>query len=101
MKRSLDSKIKGFPSGTLLGEASITRHTSFGGSSLLYREKGELVTEQGFKLRAERKYIYRYSSEDEKISMWFVKDSQNGDDEVDYLFHELEFETVTFKEGKV
>lgn len=93
MRRSLNSKLPGYPSGTFTGTATFSPHSAFNSSSYLYHETGELVTEQGFQLRADRKYIYRYSPEDDKISMWFVKeDSTPGNEEVDYLFHELEFE---------
>ncbi|GAB7340989.1 hypothetical protein MBLNU457_7323t1 [Dothideomycetes sp. NU457] len=91
MRRSLDSRLPGFPSGTFAGEATFTPHNAFNGNSYLYHETGELQTEQGFKLRADMKYIYRLDLENEKISAWFVKDD-NGKDDVDYLYHELEFE---------
>ena len=45
----------------------------------------------GLAFPAERKYIYRFNPDDEKISVWFVKDN-NGEDDIDYLYHELEFE---------
>lgn len=93
MRRSLDSKLPGFPSGTFTGTATFAPHAAFKGSAYLYHETGELVTEMGFKLRADRKYIYRYSQDDDKISMWFTKqDQKTGEEDVDYLFHELEFE---------
>jgi len=91
MRRSLESKLPGFPSGTFTGTATFTPHFAFDNSSYLYHEVGELVTEQGYKLRADRKYIYRFSPEDEKLSAWFVKEDDDKDD-VDYLYHELEFE---------
>ncbi|KAI5244947.1 hypothetical protein E4T43_03528 [Aureobasidium subglaciale] len=90
--RSLTSALPGFPSGTFTGTATFKPHNAFGASSLLYHEAGELVTEQGYKLLANRKYIYRFSPDDEKISIWFVKEpAPDGGEEVDYLFHELEF----------
>ncbi|KAI5253821.1 hypothetical protein E4T42_02711 [Aureobasidium subglaciale] len=90
--RSLTSALPGFPSGTFTGTATFKPHNAFGASSLLYHETGELVTEQGYKLLANRKYIYRFSPDDEKISIWFVKEpAPEGGEEVDYLFHELEF----------
>ena len=91
MRRSLESRLPGFPSGTFAGQATFTPHNAFNGSSYLYHETGELQTEQGFNLRADMKYIYRFSQEDEKLSIWFVKDV-DGKDDVDYLYHELEFE---------
>ena len=51
-----------------------------------------MVTDQGFEMRADQKYIYRLSPEDEKISVWFVKEMPAGRLDVDYLYHELEFD---------
>ncbi|GAM82433.1 hypothetical protein ANO11243_004130 [Dothideomycetidae sp. 11243] len=90
LKRSLVSKLPGFPSGTFQGIATLTPSEAFNKSSYLYHETGTLTTDQGFQLHANRKYIYRFSPEDEKISAWFVKD-ENAKDEVDYLYHELDF----------
>ena len=93
LRRSLDSKLPGCPSGAFTGTANFKRHNAFDGSSYLYHETGELVTEQGHRLVANRKYIYRLSPEDEKISVWFVQEPQeDGKEDVDYLYHELEFE---------
>lgn len=95
LHRRLTSELPGYPSGTFTGSATFRRHDAFGASSYLYHETGELVTETGFTLRANRKYIYRYSAEDEKISAWFVKEPHpEGQEEVDYLFHELEFDVA-------
>ena len=95
LHRRLTSKLPGFPSGVFTGSASFTPHGAFNGSAYLYHETGELVTETGYTLRANRKYIYRYSPEDEKISVWFVKEpSMDGEEDVDYMFHELEFEVA-------
>ncbi|THZ77310.1 hypothetical protein D6C84_08549 [Aureobasidium pullulans] len=92
LHRSLTSALPGFPSGTFTGTATFKPHSAFDSLSLLYHETGELVTEQGYKLLANRKYIYRLSPDDEKISIWFVKEpAPDGNEEVDYLFHELEF----------
>ncbi|TKA83717.1 hypothetical protein B0A55_00275 [Friedmanniomyces simplex] len=64
-------------------------------SELLYSEQGELRTENGFVLKANRKYIYRFDADEDKISVWFVtEDSKQlgGNEEVDYLFHDMETE---------
>ncbi|KAK8206639.1 hypothetical protein M8818_004473 [Zalaria obscura] len=93
LHRRLTSALPAFPSGTLTGSATFTPHAAFNGSSYLYHETGELKTDQGHVLKAKRKYIYRYSAEDDKISAWFVKEPHTeGQEDVDYLFHELEFE---------
>ncbi|KAI4728278.1 hypothetical protein E4T49_03975 [Aureobasidium sp. EXF-10728] len=94
LRRSLTSALPGFPSGTFTGTATFKPYSdsAFDGSSLLYHETGELVTDLGYKLLANRKYIYRFSPSDDKIAMWFVKEpAPDGSEEVDYLFHELEF----------
>lgn len=96
LTRSLDSNLPGFPRGTFAGTATFKPHNAFNGSSYLYHETGELTTDQGHKLIANRKYIFRYSPEDEKISCYFVKED-NDEDDVDYLNHELEFEV---KDGR-
>ncbi|KAF4551480.1 Hypothetical protein D9617_13g099800 [Elsinoe fawcettii] len=91
LRRSLTSKLPGYPSGTFEGTATFTPSEAFNKSGLLYHEIGTLVTDQGFQLKADRKYIYRHSPDDEKISAWFVKEV-DGKDDVDYLYHELEFD---------
>ncbi|KAF2770376.1 hypothetical protein EJ03DRAFT_310645 [Teratosphaeria nubilosa] len=96
MRRSLNSVVAGFPSGTFEGQAILSPRKPSAHSvaaELLYAEEGELKTDNGFTLRANRKYIYRYNADEDKISAWFVKEDtkQNeGNEEVDYLFHDLE-----------
>ncbi|CAD0055788.1 unnamed protein product [Aureobasidium pullulans] len=73
LHRSLTSALPGFPSGTFTGTATFKPHSAFDSLSLLYHETGEL-------------------SRRRKISIWFVKEpAPDGNEEVDYLFHELEF----------
>ena len=96
LKRSLNSVLAGFPSGMFEGTATFTprkptAHSATG--ELLYAEQGELRTDTGLSLKANRKYVYRYNAEEDKISAWFVtEDSKlnDGKEEVDYLFHDLE-----------
>lgn len=98
LQRTLTSKLASFPSGTFTGTATFTPHHSFDSSSLLYHESGELKTSNGLVLRANKKYLYSYQPEQDKITAWFVKESRDGDnatpntDEADYVFHELVFE---------
>jgi hypothetical protein len=98
LKRSLNSALPGFPSGIFEGEASFTPRKPTNHSTakeLLYAEQGELKTDTGLTLTANRKYIYRYSADEDKISAWFVKEDtklNDGREEVDYLFHDLEME---------
>lgn len=100
LKRALNSALPGFPSGVFEGTASFTPRKPGAESvaaELLYAERGELKTENGFTLRANRKYIYRYDADLDKISAWFVKEDskQNeGNEEIDYLFHDLEIEQL-------
>jgi hypothetical protein len=96
LRRTLNSKLPGFPSGTFEGTATFvprkpTAHSV--AAELLYHEEGELKTDNGFTLKANRKYIYRYSQDEDKMSAWFVKEDtkdKHGKEEVDYLFHDVE-----------
>ena len=98
LKRSLNSTLAGFPSGTFTGTASFAARTPTADTTageLLYSEQGELKTDTGHTLKANRKYIYRYNADEDKISAWFVKEdtkANDGHEEVDYLFHDLEME---------
>jgi hypothetical protein len=98
LKRSLNSVLPGFPSGIFQGEASFTPRKPSAHSvkaELLYTENGELKTDTGLTLTANRKYIYRYYADEDKINAWFVKEAtkqNDGAEEVDYLFHDLEIE---------
>ena len=98
LRRSIGSVLPGFPSGIFLGNATFTPRPPSAHSvaaELLYAEQGELKTENGYTLKANRKYIYRYSADEDKISAWFVKEEtkqKHGEEEVDYLFHDVETE---------
>ncbi|KAK6343108.1 hypothetical protein TWF718_008481 [Orbilia javanica] len=114
LHRTLTSAIPSFPSGTFTGSATFAPLPPSSPSSssppqptLLYTETGELITTTGLTLRANKKYIYTYSSAEDKLSAWFVKESRDGSNaqkdngnnannnnnnvEIDYLFHELVF----------
>ena len=96
LRRTLNSSLPGFPSGIFEGTATFvprkpTAHSI--AAELLYHEEGELKTDNGFTLKANRKYIYRYSQDEDKMSSWFVKEDTKdvrGKEEVDYLFHDIE-----------
>lgn len=96
LKRSIKSVLPGFPSGIFEGTATFTPRKPSAHSvtaELLYAEQGELRTDNGFVLKANRKYVYRYTAEEDKISAWFVKEETkqlDGKEEVDNLFHDLE-----------
>ena len=100
LRRSLNSVLPDFPSGIFEGTASFTTRKPTAHSvadELHYTEQGELKTANGFTLKANRKYIYRYTADEAKISAWFVKEDtkqNDGHEEVDYLFHDFEFDQV-------
>lgn len=98
IKRSLDSQPGFGLSGTLDGLATFTPRKPTAHSTaleLLYSEAGELRTDNGLMLKTNRKYIYRYSADEDKISVWFVKEETKdfkGFEEVENMFMELEIE---------
>lgn len=94
MLRKLHSRLPGFPSGIFHGQARfLPREPTDGDGKFaqeyLYIEEGALTTETGFTLRANRRYVYRYSEIKDKISAWFVKDDGLT---VDYFFNEMNFQ---------
>ncbi|KAL6904110.1 hypothetical protein GGI43DRAFT_311095 [Trichoderma evansii] len=112
LERDLTSRLPSHPSGRFVGTAQflLRERTSEGlqcaadpnstvscdedgGEDLeyLYVEDGEFKTTSGFGFRATRRYIWRYDSKKDTISVWFAKpDDQKR---ADYLFHEIEFES--------
>ncbi|GFP57828.1 dimethylaniline monooxygenase [N-oxide-forming] 1 [Trichoderma asperellum] len=119
LERDLTSRLPSHPSGTFVGTAqfllrertpeglqcaadpnSITSCDEDGGEDLeyLYVEDGEFKTTSGFGFRATRRYIWRYDSKKDVISVWFAKpDDQKR---ADYLFHEIEFESPPSEDKK-
>ncbi|KAH0537063.1 hypothetical protein FGG08_006104 [Glutinoglossum americanum] len=92
LSRALKSRISSFPSGTFTGTASFHSRLPTGegfDAEYLYIEDGELVTDEGLRMRGSRRYVWRYEEEEDKLSVWFVK--TNDGMSVDYFFHELEF----------
>jgi len=62
LKRSLNSALPGFPSGTFEGTATFTPKASIAetvAGELLYSEQGELKTDNGFTLKANRSKKYK------------------------------------------
>jgi hypothetical protein len=56
----------------------------------LYIESGTFTpTGAAQPITASRRYVYRYSEAEDRMSVWFVKPDRNL--EVDYLFHEVSF----------
>lgn len=69
LKRSLNSVLSGFPSGIFEGTATFSTRTPTAhsvASEFLYAEQGELKTENGLSLKANRKYVYRYNADEDK-----------------------------------
>ncbi|TFB00452.1 putative flavin-containing monooxygenase 1 [Trichoderma ghanense] len=112
LERDLTSRLPSHPSGKFVGTAqfllrdrtseglqcasdpnSVDTHDDDGGGEdleYLYIEDGEFQTSTGFGFKATRRYIWRYDSKKDIISVWFAKpDDQKR---ADYLFHEIEFE---------
>ena len=90
IRRQLKSDISAYPTGFLQGTANFYKRPSTAvafDAEYLYVEEGELETDSGFKMQASRKYVYRYHSQRDQISTWFVQDD---DSTVDYLFNELQ-----------
>jgi cation diffusion facilitator CzcD-associated flavoprotein CzcO len=92
MRRTITSFLPGFPSGTLEGTAWFhyrkPTDQRYRGE-YLYVEEGTLKLAAGVELRANKRYVYRYSERTDKLSAWFVK----ADDglSVDYFFNEADF----------
>ncbi|QIW97686.1 hypothetical protein AMS68_003204 [Peltaster fructicola] len=106
ISRRIESKNTSFPSGTLTGTAFFhprfpTKDKSAQAFDLeyLYIETGVYRTTTGAEMNASRRYVYRYTEVEDKISVWFVKPDREY--EVDYLFHNLQFSPpdVTETEG--
>ncbi|KAK4129085.1 hypothetical protein N657DRAFT_652581 [Parathielavia appendiculata] len=112
LERDLISKLPSHPSGHFTGTAKFLlrdgtrdgRESEFDrlnkdgdpGLEYLYIEEGDFRATNGLTFRATRRYVWRYSEEKDKVSVWFVKtDDQNR---ADYLFHEVDF--VVPKSGK-
>lgn len=102
LRRRLDSKLAGFPSGKLEGQADffprLPTDSKFG-AEYLYVESGAFTLENGLQMSATRRYVYRYREDKDQISAWFVKEDGQS---VDYLFNEMNFQTMPelFKGGE-
>lgn len=93
LSRGIESANSDYPSGNFEGSATFeTRLPSDKAFSAeyLYNENGDFVTMDGMTMRATRKYVYRYSRHQDKITVWFVKPEDGST--VDYLFHDMNFQ---------
>lgn len=94
LRRTLDSKLPGFPSGTFSGTATFhPRHATASAfaAEYLYVEDVTLVLESGHTLAASRRYVYRYDRARDVVSVWFVRPPPN-DKAADHLFFEMQFD---------
>lgn len=92
--RALRSALSVYPSGYFEGTAIFEQRPSTSevyDKEYLYIENGQFTTNQGLVLMANRRYIYRYQKDVDKISVWFVR--QDGTT-ADYLFHEVNFSNL-------
>lgn len=96
LHRRITSTKGAYPSGVFSGTASF--HPRFptadkSGQTFdleyLYIESGTFTPTCGQPIQASRRYVYRYSEPQDRLSVWFVKPDANL--EVDYLFHDLAF----------
>ncbi|RFU78500.1 hypothetical protein TARUN_3747 [Trichoderma arundinaceum] len=111
LERDLTSRLPSHPSGQFVGTAQflLREPTSEGlqcasdpnstvacddsgeeDLEYLYIEDGEFKTTSGFGFKATRRYIWRYDSKKDIISVWFAKPEDHK--RADYLFHEIEFD---------
>ncbi|OWP07512.1 flavin-containing monooxygenase [Marssonina coronariae] len=104
LSRTITSRIPTFPSGTLIGTASLLPRTptdkehAYSASDkseepkadmeYLYFEEGEFMTDFGATMNAKRSYVYRYFEERDCIDLWFAKQDYLT---ADYFFHRLKF----------
>jgi hypothetical protein len=83
--------------GELRGTATFTAQpNATADRDWLYCEEGEIPSNIGIGavqpgLRWTKKYIWRLGSDNERISVWFVKVAP-GPEEADYLFHDFDFD---------
>ncbi|KAF2003520.1 hypothetical protein P154DRAFT_543874 [Amniculicola lignicola CBS 123094] len=75
LRRKIDSRSSASPGGTLKGTAHFhprapTDETFT--AEYLYIEEGTFRLDSGFEFPATRRYVYRYSEVEDKISAWFV-----------------------------
>lgn len=90
--RRLESEICTYPSGIFQGTASFEMRPPTDpayDAEYLYLEYGQFSSEQGLKIAATRRYVYRFQRNINTISAWFVKAEEGSP--VDYLFHYVNF----------
>ncbi|KAK2628235.1 hypothetical protein QTJ16_002881 [Diplocarpon rosae] len=104
LARTIRSRISTFPSGKLIGTASLLPRTptdkalAYSASEeaeepkadmeYLYHEEGEFKTDFGATMNAKRSYVYRYFEGRDCIDLWFAKQDYLT---ADYFFHRVNF----------
>ena len=99
--RVLESAISTYPSGSFSGIATLTQRPPTDrnyDAEYLYAEEGELTTRQGLTMRGSRRYIYRYQKASDSITTWFVKTDSAAS--VEYLFHQVKFDSISCQRRK-
>ncbi|KAF2810189.1 uncharacterized protein BDZ99DRAFT_307013 [Mytilinidion resinicola] len=95
LRRKLDSRFTGCPSGTFKGTVNFHPRLSTDpdfASEYLYIEEDTLKRDTGLILQANRRYVYRYNEKSDRISAWLVKEDSRT---VDYFFNEMEFQMLS------
>lgn len=95
LRRNLKSAISSYPSGFFEGNAVLEARDPTDEAydlEFLYSESGEFSTEQGFVMKATRRYVYRFQEKSNRITAWFVCPKDQS--AVDYLFHVMDFESI-------
>ncbi|KAF9505958.1 hypothetical protein BS47DRAFT_1489564 [Hydnum rufescens UP504] len=91
IERRLESAMSTLPSGTFRGRASFTRRVTQASTPSSpeyeygYLETGQLTTDTGLQLDAQRRYRYVYDEDDDRIDAYFDDTSDRG------FFHSLRF----------
>ena len=90
LSRTISDGLSSDPAGDFEGTATFEPRKSSDKScdaEYLYSENGEFTTIQGLKLKANRQYTWRYSKNQNIVTVYFVK--KDGSEAVDYDFHTL------------
>lgn len=108
LDRTLTSRLPSHPSGRFVGTAEFRlRESTKDGLSeaeknaevdeYLYVEDGTFTAANGPSFRATRRYVWRYSAQDDRLSVWFARTDDAS--RADYLFHALEFAPSPARKG--
>ncbi|EPE06885.1 pyridine nucleotide-disulfide [Ophiostoma piceae UAMH 11346] len=104
LDRTLTSRLPSHPSGRFVGTAEFrfrkatsdgrpAKENIYGEEEYLYVEDGMFTATGGPSFRATRRYVWRYSSIKDQLTVWFARTDDSS--RADYLFHPLEFQSST------